>query len=102
MIYWLTFLVDLNKIFKSRKMKKGKAKEKKSRVIVAEKYEDDGETSDDEMPEVVSNAAMKDNHDVVLKQLEHMKQQLRQAEKAKRRQKQELFIAQKKVYILYN
>lgn len=56
-------------------------------------------SSDDEMPEVVSNAAMKDDLDSLNKKLSNLKQQLREAEKAKRRKRQELYIAQKKVVI---
>lgn len=76
-------------------MKKNQ-KGKKERVV-AEKYENDQVSSDDEMPEVVSNATMKSNQEQLEKELEHLKQQLRHAEKVKRRHKQEMFIAQKKV-----
>jgi len=83
------------------KTTKGKNKEKKGKKVKKlnleehKRYEKDG-SSDDEMPDVVSNAAMKDDLESLNKQLANLKQQMRQAEKTKRRNRQEMFIAQKK------
>lgn len=68
-----------------------------AKIEADKKYEEDGNSSDDEMPEVVSNATMKSNYELLNQQLQDLKQQIRQTEKAKRRQKQEVCIAQKKV-----
>ncbi|CAL8069261.1 unnamed protein product [Orchesella dallaii] len=75
---------------------KGTDKSTQKQNPLDEKYEED---SDDEMPEAVSNASMKSDYELLNKQISDCKDKIRQEKKAKRREKQEKFIAQKKAKV---